>query len=142
MTEDWKFQISPKINDQLVNVRGETAAEFAQNLADFPFDAVAQFAANLNGAGAVANISQPSVPQAPPAAAPQQAAPGWATAPPAAPAAAPAAPAVQTNGFCSLCSAPVQFKTITAKATGKQFDLWACPNQRTKGDGHHSEFVN
>lgn len=43
---------------------------------------------------------------------------------------------------CGQCGGAVQYKSITARATGKTFELWTCPNQRSKGDGHYSEFVN
>lgn len=29
---------------------------------------------------------------------------------------------------------------FTSKA-GKDFKMWTCPNQRSKGDGHYSEFI-
>lgn len=40
------------------------------------------------------------------------------------------------------CGGAVQYKKITAKASGKTFEMWVCPNQRSKGDGHFSEFIN
>lgn len=42
---------------------------------------------------------------------------------------------------CPKDDAPVIYKKITTKA-GKSFELWVCENQREKGDGHHSEFIN
>ena len=41
---------------------------------------------------------------------------------------------------CGSCGQPVIFKEIDSR--GRKFQLWVCPNQRTKGDGHHSEFIN
>lgn len=43
---------------------------------------------------------------------------------------------------CS-CGQTIVFKqTPPRKSDGKVFTLWTCPQQRTKGDGHHSEFVD
>lgn len=42
---------------------------------------------------------------------------------------------------CSSCQGDVVFKEITAK-TGKKFKMWVCENQRARGDGHTSEFIN
>jgi hypothetical protein len=42
---------------------------------------------------------------------------------------------------CSKCDAAVIYKKIKAK-TGKTFEMWVCENQRERGDGHHSEFIN
>ena len=41
---------------------------------------------------------------------------------------------------CGGCGSRVQEKVITSKKSGKTFELWTCPNQRAKGDGHYSEF--
>ncbi|HEU5118492.1 MAG TPA: hypothetical protein VFT74_17920 [Isosphaeraceae bacterium] len=60
MSENWKFQASPKIGDLLCNIRGEDAQEFEANLLDFPVGAVAQLIANINGAEGLAAIVQPS----------------------------------------------------------------------------------
>lgn len=46
------------------------------------------------------------------------------------------------EGLTCHCGGAVQFKKITAKASGKTFEMWVCPNQRSKGDGHFSEFIN
>jgi hypothetical protein len=93
-----------------------------------------------------------AVPQAAPAASPAPAAPAQQGPPPAwaqtpqAPAAAPAPQAgvvYHPEGIvCPLDAQPVIFKQITAKASGKTFQLWTCPNQKSKGDGHYSEFAN
>jgi len=80
-----------------------------------------------------------------------------------APAAAPAAPA-QPQGWgapaaaaqpaqqagvvlhptdvCPVDNQRVQEKVITSKKNGKTYEMWVCPNQRTRGDGHYSEFKN
>jgi hypothetical protein len=42
---------------------------------------------------------------------------------------------------CSKDDAPVIYKKIKSKA-GKTFEMWVCENQRERGDGHHSEFIN
>lgn len=51
-------------------------------------------------------------------------------------------PRLHPDITCGSCGSRVAFKTITSKASGKSFDLWSCPNQRSKGDGHYSEFAN
>lgn len=43
---------------------------------------------------------------------------------------------------CSKCQGDVQLKTITSKKNGKKYDMWVCPNQSDRNDGHHSEFIN
>lgn len=95
----------------------------------------------VNNAGPIAA----PVAQAAPAPAPA-APPAWAPTPQAAPAAPPAAPAgvvYHPEGIvCPMDQQPVVFKSITSKKTGKAFQLWTCPNQRSQGDGHYSEFAN
>jgi hypothetical protein len=87
-----------------------------------------------------------AAPAAPAPAAPAQQGPppAWAQTPQ-----APAAPAPQAGVVfhpegivCPMDQQPVIFKQITAKASGKTFQLWTCPNQKSKGDGHFSEFAN
>lgn len=41
---------------------------------------------------------------------------------------------------CPACGSAVLYKEFTSKA-GKDFKLWACPQQRSKGDGHYSKFI-
>lgn len=41
---------------------------------------------------------------------------------------------------CGACNEPVVYKKI-AKGN-RSFELWTCPNQRSRNDGHHSEFIN
>ena len=41
---------------------------------------------------------------------------------------------------CSSCGQVVVYKKI-AKGS-RTFELWTCPNQRQRNDGHHSEFIN
>lgn len=98
----------------------------------------------FKAAGAIgSNVPTPTVNNGPTAQ--QAAAPGWAQPAAAAPAAAPAQPGVQFHpeGIkCPSCQSAVVFKQITSKKTGKQFQLWTCPNQRSSGDGHYSEFAN
>lgn len=43
---------------------------------------------------------------------------------------------------CQSCGGFVQKKNLTRKSDNKAFSLWTCPNQRSKGDGHFSEFAN
>jgi hypothetical protein len=77
-----------------------------------------------------------------------QASNGWGSSPAAAQQTQQNAPP-QNNGvryhpeglLCPSCNAGVIFKSITAK-TGKTFELWTCPNQRQKDDGHYSQFAN
>lgn len=45
-----------------------------------------------------------------------------------------------TGQQCPACGNVVQYKAFTSKA-GKDFKMWTCPNQRSKGDGHYSEFI-
>ena len=40
---------------------------------------------------------------------------------------------------CPSCNSPVQYKAINKGS--RKFELWTCPNQRSKGDGHYSEFI-
>lgn len=76
---------------------------------------------------------------------PQQGpAPTWATG--AQPAAVPTGPVNgtphPTGQVCPLDGQVLQYKQITAKATGKQFKMWTCPNQKSRGDGHAAEFID
>lgn len=77
---------------------------------------------------------------------------GWSNS---APAAAPqwsqpqqqAAPAVQQvrlhpEGKPCACGQTLIFKEITSKKNGKTYQMWTCPSQQRKGDGHDSEFVD
>lgn len=41
---------------------------------------------------------------------------------------------------CPQCNEPIRLKSGTSKA-GRKFELWTCPNQRSKVDGHYSEFI-
>lgn len=41
---------------------------------------------------------------------------------------------------CSVDNEVVVYKEINSR--GKKYELWVCPNQRSKGDGHFSEFIN
>ena len=41
---------------------------------------------------------------------------------------------------CSVDGEVVVYKEINSR--GKKYELWVCPNQRSKGDGHFSEFIN
>lgn len=41
---------------------------------------------------------------------------------------------------CDSCGSVVVYKKI-AKGN-RTFELWTCPNQRSRNDGHHSEFIN
>ena len=101
---------------------------------------------------ATANLLKAANNAAPLVANGQEAAPVQQAAPPAqkqwgqAPAAAPTAGgtqdgAVHPTDTCQSCGQSPRFKNITAKS-GKQFQLWSCPNQRSRGDGHYSEFAN
>lgn len=65
-----------------------------------------------------------------------------------APTAAAPAPAQQASvvlhptDVCPVDNQRVQEKVITSKKNGKTYEMWVCPNQRTRGDGHYSEFKN
>lgn len=41
---------------------------------------------------------------------------------------------------CPVDNEVVVYKEINSR--GKKYELWVCPNQRSKGDGHFSEFIN
>lgn len=92
-----------------------------------------------------ANNAAPLVDNAPQAAAPAAAPPqqkSWGQAPAQqAPAGGTQDGAVHPTDVCQSCGQSPRFKNITAKS-GKQFQLWSCPNQRSRGDGHYSEFAN
>lgn len=92
-----------------------------------------------------ANNAAPLVANGQEAAAPQAAPPAqksWGQAPAAAPTnGGPVDGAVHPTDVCQSCGQSPRYKNITAKS-GKQFQLWSCPNQRSRGDGHYSEFAN
>lgn len=100
----------------------------------------------LKAANVAAPLVQHGEASAPPA---QQNAGGWTNSPAAtAPAwsgaqqqAAPAAQGHPENKGCESCGQVLQFKQGTSKA-GKPYKLWACPQQRQRGDGHTTDFVN
>lgn len=110
--------------------------ELLQNVID-----LANVLKAANAIGSSAPVAAPAAPTAVPASAP-----GWAQpAQAAAPVAPPQQPAVRFHPegiLCSSCNAGVIFKQIQSKASGKTFQLWTCPNQKSKGDGHYSEFAN
>jgi hypothetical protein len=41
---------------------------------------------------------------------------------------------------CGACGEVVIYKKINKGQ--RSFELWTCPNQRQRNDGHHSEFIN
>jgi hypothetical protein len=41
---------------------------------------------------------------------------------------------------CGACGETVVYKKI--EKGNRSFELWTCPNQRQRNDGHHSEFIN
>lgn len=43
---------------------------------------------------------------------------------------------------CQQCGTVLQFKQVNRKSDGKTFKFWACPNQKSRNDGHTSEFAN
>lgn len=43
---------------------------------------------------------------------------------------------------CGMCNSVLQFKEVNRKSDGKTFKFWTCPNQRSRDDGHGSEFAN
>lgn len=40
------------------------------------------------------------------------------------------------------CGATLQYKVVNRRSDGKQFKFWACPNQKSRDDGHDTEFAN
>ena len=127
-------------NDLAFTLRGLIEHESALQL-------VVEAANALKAVNNAAPISAPVAQAAPAPAAPAQQGPppAWAQTPQA-PTAAPAPQAgvvYHPEGIvCPMDQQPVIFKSITAKASGKTFQLWTCPNQKSKGDGHYSEFAN
>lgn len=49
-------------------------------------------------------------------------------------------PAQQQGEQCPACGSYAQYKEFTSKA-GNFIKLWACPNGKSKGDGHLANFV-
>lgn len=138
---DFKFQASVKDTDgDMVNVRANSVEEFTANLLDFPTAEYAQFKANVRGGSNLGSIVQPTQQQAP--AQPQQQK-TWGQQAPAAPAAngGPAEGTPHPTDVCQSCGQQPRFKNIRAKS-GKEFQLWSCPNQRNRDDGHYSQFAN
>ena len=41
---------------------------------------------------------------------------------------------------CDECGEPIRLKAGTSKA-GRAYEVWTCPNQARKGDGHFSQYV-
>lgn len=119
-------------------IRGNSAAEAVARLAEAKLEGLlektAEYAADFQATtGAAAPAGDHRSPSGGSSTQGQQAA---------APSAA--APSLQFHpeGLkCSSCQGSVVFKEITAK-TGKKFKMWVCENQRSRGDGHHSEFIN
>ena len=108
-------------------------------------------AANLlkgaNNAGPITGPAQQAPPQAAPAPQPVQQQPWGQQAP--SPTQQPAQQAAggPVNGSphpegkqCTQCGSVLQWKAFTSKA-GKNLKMWTCPNGRSQGDGHVSEFV-
>ncbi len=148
--EGFKFQASVKDADgDMVNVRGDSSEELESNLLNFPTGAYAQFKANVRGGQALGGIVAPAQQAAQPAQqAPQQpqGGGGWSN-PPQQQSAPQQAPQQNGGQFhpegkqCQQCAATLQYKVVTRKSDNKQFKFWACPNQRSRDDGHTSEFA-
>lgn len=52
-------------------------------------------------------------------------------------------PALHPEGKqCAQCGSVLAYKVVNRKSDGKQFKFWNCPNQRSRDDGHSSEFAN
>ena len=152
--EGFKFQASVKDADgDMVNVRADSAEELGAYLSNFPVAEYAQFKANVRGGAALGQVTQPQAPA-------QQGQPEWSQAP-----AQQAPPQQQSGGWgaaqqqsappqqggvqlhpegkqCQQCATTLQYKVVTRKSDQKQFKFWACPNQRSRDDGHSSEFAN
>ena len=124
MSEQWAFQVSPKLSDgTLINLRGDNPEQFQQVLAwaqEHAGDIIATVAA-FQAVNAVAplagNTSSVSVQQEAPT--PQNNG-GWTATP----------PQQQTQqGAAPTCRHGQRvFKSGTSKA-GKEYKLWACPSQ-------------
>lgn len=146
--EGFKFQASVKDADgDMVNVRADSAEELGAYLSNFPVAEYAQFKANVRGGAALGGITQAQPPaQQPEWSQPQQAAPqqnqGWGAAQQQAPPQNSGGGAHPEGKQCSQCGAVLQYKVVNRKSDGKQFKFWTCPNQRSRDDGHSSEFAN
>ena len=113
--------------------------------------AVVEAANLLKAANNAAPLVAGGAEAAPQAPVQQQQPAGWGnSAPAAAPAwsgaqqqAAPSGVRQHPEGVqCPVDGNVVQFKEITSKKNGKTYSMWTCPNQRSRGDGHFSEFVS
>jgi hypothetical protein len=106
-------------------------------------EAASMFQATQNATPLVTGGPRDQTLSQPQQAAPQQQSQGWG-------AAQQQAQAPQQNGGVQLhpegkpcnCGAVLQYKVVNRKSDGKQFKFWACPNQRSRDDGHDTEFAN
>lgn len=140
MTE-FKLQASLKDNDgDMVNFRADSNEELAHHLQNFPYADYAAAKAALRGAANAAPITQPAqshpVQQHPTNPAPTQAQQGGWGQP-----AQQQGPALHPEGESCHCGMVLQYKVVSRKSDGKQFKFWVCPNQRSRDDGHRSEFA-
>jgi len=130
-----------------VVIRGNTAEEAVARLGEAHLHNLLEKAAEYSAAfqaltGGAANQSAPARTASTPSSRPVSQAP-------AAPQPTAAPPAPQDNQgrahpeglACPQCQQVVGYKTITSKKNGKSYNMWVCPNQRTREDGHFSEFV-
>ncbi|HET6917269.1 MAG TPA: hypothetical protein VFH56_14340 [Acidimicrobiales bacterium] len=158
MSEEFKVQWSVSLppaaqyaKGHMLNLRGQSVAEvesqFDQVLTGEFIQKATDVASLLVAAGAVTEGLAPAKPQAQaapqPQAQPQQS--SWGQQPQAAPAnnGAPQNGTPHPEGKqCRQCSAVLQFKQVTRKSDNRTFKFWSCPNGRSKGDGHTSEFAN
>lgn len=129
-------------------IRGNTAEETVARLGEAQINGLlekaAEYSAEFQNKTGAAAPAAPATQSGPPSRTNGQA-----------PASQPSGAAAPSNGFdgsqhpegvvCSAagCGQPVVGKSIKSKKPPyKTYEMWVCPNQRTRGDGHFSEFVN
>lgn len=144
-------------------IRGNTPNEVAtmlRDLGELPsatveasnlFRGVTTVGPILPNAPQEAPVQQGTVTQGPWGGAPAQPVqsaqpPQWAGAASPQPTAPVAAPAQQIQlhptDVCQTCGQRPQYKVVNRRTDGKQFKFWTCPNQKSRNDGHYSEFAD
>lgn len=125
-------------------VRGDTPEDVAFKLRnlDTVIEATLE-AAGLFVAGRALGKPTQEAPVAPPTEQPKQQ--GWGQSPAAQQqnAAPPQqGPKLHPTDTCGVCGQRPQEKDVFRRSDNKKFEFWTCPNQRSRGDGHYSEFRN
>ena len=138
MSENWKIQVSPKLGQTLVNVRGESAEEFQANLefavanAQFIADAVAHLEAAYNLAAGGVSVA--------PAAQPVPAQPVVTHATPAAPATTTPAAQPAASAAPSCHHGPLVYREAKP-GSGKSWRGYFCPSPKGTPDQCPPQFL-